>query len=593
MNLIRFLAVATLFYASPVFSGEKLESRLARTVSSMAPDERTLVWVFFSDKGNQELHRSHSLRSIVSERSLQRRRKVRSEQSLLDYTDLPVEQSYVSQLEQLGVHIRNRSKWFNGVSLFATRDQISQMETLLFVRTMDLVWRSRREAEPIQQAITMAPPLHRGSSPTDLDYGQSIYQVSLINVPSVHNTGNYGQGVVIAVFDNGVRLLNHRTFDTLRTRLVATYDFVDHKVSVVPNNPSTDFGFHGVITLSALGGYTPGELIGPAFGAQYILARTENDSSETPIEEDNWVAAIEWADSIGVDVTSTSLGYLDYSTPYTSWTWQDMDGNTTLITRAADMAVGKGIVVVNSAGNNGFNPAHNTLNAPADGDSVFTIGAENPDGSRASYSSVGPTTSNPPRIKPDVMAQGSAVRCASWTDSTQYTYSQGTSLACPLAAGVVALLLHAKPDATPIQVMNAIRFTANNADNPNNLVGWGLIDAVAAIDYLVGNAGELPTEFILGNNYPNPFPTPANPSTTISFSLSERSAVTVRVFNILGQEVRTLLNERKFPGRSSVVWNGKNNHGHNVASGIYICVVGGTGVSGRSFSKALKVSVIR
>ncbi len=593
MKLIRFLAVVTMFFTSSLISAEKLESRLARTVSASTSDERILMWVFLSNKGDQALHASLSIRSLVSERSLQRRRKVRSEQNLIDYTDLPVEQSYVTQLEQLGLQIRHRSKWFNGVSLFATRNQISLIESLPFVQTMDLVWRSRRSAEPVQESIAPAPPLNRGNSTTDLDYGLSSGQVNLINVAAVHNTGNFGQGVTIGVFDNGVRQLNHRTFDTLRTRLLATFDFVDHKVSVVPNNPSEGFGFHGVVTLSALGGYTPGELIGPAFGASYILARTENDSSETPIEEDNWVAAIEWADSIGVDVTSTSLGYLTYDLPYTSWTWENMNGNTTLITRASDMAVGKGIVVVNSAGNNGFNAAHNTLNAPADGDSVFTIGAASTDGTRAGFSSVGPTTSIPPRFKPDVMAQGVLVRCASWTDPTQFTYSQGTSLACPLAAGVVALLLHAKPDATPMQVMNAIRFTANNANSPDNLVGWGLIDAVAAIDYLVGNAGGLPTEFILGNNYPNPFPTPANPSTTISFSLSERSAITVQVFNILGQEVRTLLNGRKFPGHNSVVWNGKNNHGRDVASGVYICTVSGTGVSGRSFSKALKVSVIR
>lgn len=600
MKLKRSLAIATLFLTTSSFAGEKLESHLARAVSTNTPDERLLVWVFFSDKGNQELRRPLSAGSLIAQRSLSRRQKVRSEENLVDYTDLPVEQSYVTQLEQLGVQIRHRSKWFNGVSLFATRNQISQIETLPFVRTMDLVWRSKREAEPIQETITTAPPLHRGSSPANLDYGQSIYQVNLINVPSVHNTGNYGQGVVIGVFDNGVRLLNHRTFDTLRTRLIATYDFVDHKVSVVPNDlrcVGVDcFGFHGVITLSALGGYTPGELIGPAFGAQYILARTENDSSETPIEEDNWVAAIEWADSIGVDVTSTSLGYLDYDPEGIGgpdWTWEDMNGNTTLITRAADMAVGKGIVVVNSAGNDGFNASHNTLNAPADGDSVLTIGAANTNGTRAGFSSVGPTTSIPPRIKPDVMAQGVAVRCASWTDSTQYIYSQGTSLACPLAAGVAALLLHAKPDATPIQVMNAIRSTANNANSPDNLVGWGLIDAVAAINYLIGNAGGLPTEFTLGNNFPNPFPTPSNPSTTISFSLSERSEVAIKVLNILGQEVRSLLNERRFRGTNSVVWDGKNNRGNDVASGVYICAVNATGVSGRSFTKALKISVIR
>ena len=157
-------------------------------------------------------------------------------------------------------------------------------------------------------------------------------------------------------------------------------------------------------------------MIGPAYGASYILARTENDSSETPAEEDKWVRAIEWADSLGVQVTSTSLGYLDYNPGYTSWTWENMDGRTTVITRAAAMAVRKGILVVNSAGNEGFNPTHNTLVAPADADSVVAAGAVGPDGKRASFSSIGPITSVPPHIKPDVMAQGTNVFVASADD---------------------------------------------------------------------------------------------------------------------------------------------------------------------------------
>jgi hypothetical protein len=234
--------------------------------------------------------------------------------------------------------------------------------------------------------------------------------------------------------------------------------------------------------LSTIGGYKPGQLIGPAFGASFILARTENDSSETPFEEDNWVVAIEWADSIGVDVTSTSLGYLTYDAPYTSWTWQNMNGDTTLITRAADWAVSRGIVVVNSAGNEGSNASHNTLIAPADGDSVLAVGAVTSTGTRSSFSSVGPTTSVPARIKPDVMAMGSSVRVASSTITTGYTTASGTSFSCPLAAGVAALVVHARPNATPMQIMNSMRSTASRAATPDNQYGWGILDALAAIN---------------------------------------------------------------------------------------------------------------
>ncbi|MBM2841442.1 MAG: Subtilisin-like serine protease [Bacteroidetes bacterium] len=588
------VVAATLFVTSFLWGGENIEEHLNTTIHALGPNDKILVWVFFADKGRYEAAKTSIPHSFVSERSLLRRQKVRQSHELLDYTDLPVEQSYIDDLRMLGVQIRHRSKWFNCVSVNASRTQIDQIETISFVEKIELVWRGRRRVEPLDE-----PEDSPATSPTshvnkvfDFDYGLSLSQVQLINVPAVHNAGNYGQGVLVGVFDNGFRLLNHEAFNSLRSRIIATYDFVDHKVSVAPNDSNPGFGAHGIVTLSTLAGYKPGQLIGPAFGASFILARTENDSSETPIEEDNWVAAIEWADSIGVDVTSTSLGYLDYGPPYTSWTWQNMDGNTTLITRAADMAVAKGIVVVNSAGNNGFNPSRNTLNAPADGDSVIAVGAVSSNGTRASFSSVGPTTSIPPRIKPDVMAQGTAVRCASATDTVEYIYNQGTSLACPLVAGVVALMLHAKPNATPMQIADALRSTASQPSTPDNQMGWGIINAAGAISYITGGP-PFPTSFTLRNNYPNPFPTPTNPSTTIGFSLSEASQVTITIHNTLGQKVLTLVNDQRTSGAFNIPWDATNAKGIPVASGVYFCVLEGVSISGKSFFQTAKLVVLR
>jgi serine protease AprX len=594
---VALLVSLTLSWLDPsLLADDKVSVRLKWTVDRLNFNDPVLVWVFFRDKGRLETLKPDIHHSLVSERSLLRRNKVRSADALVDYTDFPIEQSYMQELTAIGVHVRQQSKWFNGVSVVATRGQLEQIQTLPFVRELELVWRAGKGAElvadvPVTSTTTFSTPI-RGNSILDLNYGPSLTQVQSINVPAVHNNGNYGQGVVVGVFDNGFRLLNHEVFDSLRTRIVATYDFVDHKVSVVPNNPAQNFGAHGIVTLSTLGGYIPGELIGPAFGASFILARTENDSSETPIEEDNWVAAIEWADSIGVDVTSTSLGYLDYNQPYASWSWQDMNGNTTLITKAADMAVGKGILVVNSAGNNGLDPSHNTLNAPADGDSVLAIGATTVNGTRASFSSVGPTTSVPVRIKPDVMAQGTLVHCASPTDPIGYTYQQGTSLSCPLAAGVAALILHAKPDATPVQVANVMRMTASQANTPDNLMGWGVINAAAAVNYLTRGV-QSPGSFLLADSYPNPFPTPTNPSTTIGFILAEQSEVTLKIFNTLGQEVRTVISDHRTSGAFSVAWDGTNNSGLNVASGVYFYRLVASGISGRSYTDVRKLSVIR
>jgi subtilisin family serine protease len=582
---------ALILAVAPLHAGSKLTPTLLSRLHSMDTDEPVLVWVYFTDKGEYESGYKPS-NSLVSERSLLRRRKVKSPDQLVDYTDLPVDSRYLDELKAVGAELRHRSRWFNCASVLAGVGEIHRLEALPFVHSIDLVWRARRERliDPESPQFMPTPP--GTPAATNLDYGLSLPQVQLINVPDVHNMGNSGQGVLVGVFDNGFRLLQHEAFDSLRTRLVATYDFVDHKVSVVPNHPDPGFGAHGILTLSTLGGYKPGELIGPAYGASFILARTENDSSETPIEEDNWVAAIEWADSIGVDVTSTSLGYLGYDPPYTSWTWEDMDGNTTLITRAADMAVSKGIVVVNSAGNNGLNVARNTLNAPADGDSVMAVGATTSGGTRATFSSVGPSASTPARIKPDVMAQGTTVRCASPTIPTLYTYSQGTSLSCPLVAGVAALLIHANANATPATIADALRLTASQAGAPDNLMGWGVVNARAAVTYITGG-GVPPGAFTLRSAFPNPFPTPSNPTTSILFTLSEASRMMITIHTLLGQLVRTIANDQRTSGMFIEQWDGTNSHGLSVASGVYFCVLQGTSLTGRSFFQTAKVTVLR
>ncbi|MCH7772047.1 MAG: S8 family serine peptidase, partial [Bacteroidetes bacterium] len=196
----------------------------------------------------------------------------------------------------------------------------------------------------------------------------------------------------------------------------------------------------------------------------------------------NWIAALEWADSIGVDVTTTSLSYLDYDPPFQSYTWEDMDGNTALITIAADLAVKLGIVVVNSASNSGFNPNHNTLGAPADGDSVITVGAVGSDGERSGFSSVGPTVDG--RIKPDLMAMGSGVYVARSSSPTSYGNSSGTSFSCPILAGAAALVLSVDPTLTPMEVLELFRQTASQSNNPDRLMGWGIINTLDAIELI-------------------------------------------------------------------------------------------------------------
>jgi subtilisin family serine protease len=598
-RLSRRLILFSLLLSATTFAAEKVSPRLAEQLHHLTANDQILAWVFFTDKGTHEVKKSSVPRSVVAARSYLRRLKVRSAESAVDYSDLPVERSYVEQIAAHVIQVRQVSKWFNGVGVRATRAQVELVESLPFVSGLESLTRMKRgrnlaeptTGDPIRNPQFAIPNLPLQKS-TSLDYGLSLSQVSMINIPAVHNTGNYGQGVVIGVLDNGFRLMNHESFDTLRPRIIATYDYVDKKVSVVPNNPSPSHGFHGMYILSALAGYKPGQVIGPAFGASFILARTENDSSETPFEEDNWLAAIEWMDSIGVDITTTSLGYLAYDPPYPSWTWDQMNGNTTVITRAADMAVSKGIVVLNSAGNNGLNTSRNTLNAPADGDSVLAIGALRTDGQRASFSSVGPTTSTPPRIKPDLMAQGVSVWCASHTDTVGYITQQGTSLSTPLAAGAAALLLSAHPALTPLQVADALKRTASNASAPNNVIGWGTIDVKAAIDSVGGRTPPPPTAFKFLSSSPNPF----NPSTSISFkyALSQPANVSLKIFNLLGQEVRALIEAQQAAGTPFVVWNAKSNSGDEVPSGVYFARFTARPISGGAeYRETAKLILLR
>ncbi len=483
---MKIILLILAFMVVPVLAQEAPLGRfLSRHLDSYSDTDQILVLVTFTDKGDLNRYRAIDPAKIISERAIHRRALVRPSSRILDEEDYPVVQSYVDAVARHATRIRHVLKWFNGVSAFATKKQIQELRKLPMVSGLELIGQWKRIPIPPSQLEGKEPSLLRQPSGTlTLDYGTSFTQLNQINVPAVHNLGIYGQGVIIGVFDNGVRLENHQAFSSMN--IIAQHDYVDHKTSVIPNNTNSDgisFGGHGTNTLSAIGGFTPGQLIGPAFKASFILARTENDSSETPIEEDNWAAGIQWAESLGVEVTSTSLGYLGFDTPYVSLTWQDMNGSTAIITNAADRAAGLGVVVLNSAGNSGYNASHNTLIAPADGDSVITVGAVTSAGARTSFSSVGPTTDNPPRIKPDVMAMGSGVILASGLSTTGYVFGSGTSYSCPLAAGVAALIRCANPSLTPMQVREAMRQTASQASSPDNLMGWGIINALAAINY--------------------------------------------------------------------------------------------------------------
>ena len=489
-DLIRIIKFSVLFVLGLIslnafaqIDNSKSTIQLKTLLNKSADNEGLLVWVFFSDKGKDVALKWENSENVVSKKSLKRRSKVLPQDKLISDKDLPVNTKYIQNVEALGFRLKQKSKWFNGISGYATKKELDLISILPFVKKLDVVEKFRKDySVEDQESDYSDKSLDRQPEEVhNLNYGNSFTQLDQINVPAIHDLGYNGQGVNICLMDAGFNNLTHEAFGSMN--IIATWNFVNNSSDVSGHS-------HGTNTLSIIGGYKEGELIGPAYGSNYILAVTEDIRSETPVEEDNWIAAMEWADSIGVDVTSTSLGYLTFDAPYTSYTWQDMDGKTARITIAAGYAVSLGIVVVNSAGNGGFNSEHNTLNAPADGDSVITVGAVTSNGSRSNFSSVGPTADG--RIKPDLMAMGSAVYVAGTSSSSSYSYVSGTSFSCPLAAGCAALLLSYKPSLTPIEILYLFRQTASQSNKPDNLMGWGIINAYGAMQL-----GVLPVELTL------------------------------------------------------------------------------------------------
>ncbi len=412
-------------------------------------------WVYFKDKPSTQIY--------LSARALERRIH---QKIPLDIRDYSVSEQYLSTLEDLGLKIEKKSRWLNAVTLYADYASLQKVQVLPFVI----------KVEPVKK-WKLSKPIVTTQSKTSIDYGNSYAQNTMINIQYLHDKGYKGSGKLIGIFDSGfINANQHNVFRHIydENRLIATYNFVNNTTNVY------DLDGHGTNVWSCIGAYLPDTLVGTGFGAQFLLAVTEDVGSETTVEEDNWLAALEWADSIGVDIINTSLGYniMDDGLHYT---YADMDGNTTIISRAADIAASKGIICVISAGNEG-NSAWKKITAPCDADSVLCVGSVNNNRLRSSFSSIGPTFDG--RIKPDVMAMGGAVSFAS--TNLGFTLGNGTSFSAPIITGLVACLWQANPTKTNLEIMDAIKRSSDRASNPDTLYGWGIPDAARADSLLKG-----------------------------------------------------------------------------------------------------------
>ena len=458
------------------------------------PASPVRVWVFFTDKAlSGEAGFEAAAGSVsLTERALKRRAKVGLDRVV--FADLPVAAAYVDALKSRGAQHRRSSRWLNAASFEMPASLVLQISQLPFVAEIRPVMQARRQPE--EQTEARPPEIEESQSTEALNYGISYAQLNQIGVPQVHARGYSGEGVTLASLDTGVRK-DHQSVAAhfAEGRVLAEYDFVhnDNNVDNEPGDLSTERN-HGTQVFAIAGGCHDGYMYGPAYRANFILCKTEDLRSELPAEEDNWVAGMEFADSVGADVITSSLGYLAFDDScFCDYSFGDMDGQTATSSIAASLADGLGIVLTKSAGNSGPNPG--TVTAPADAFDILAVGSVGSTGVLATTSSRGPTADG--RIKPEVCARGVSTYTAnpSAPANNEYTSSSGTSFAAPLVAGAACLLIEAHPEWTPAQVREAMKASGSRAASPDNNYGWGIINVEAALTLgpnccagVVGNA---------------------------------------------------------------------------------------------------------
>lgn len=455
----------------------------------------TKYWVTFTDKTGTPYSTSNPS-AFLSTRSIQRR----TNQNIPVTTyDLPVNPSYVSQVLATGaVTLNYRSRWLNAISITTTdANALTAIAALPFVQSVGAVIRMKRDGDNAGynennlggKYFNELPP-----QPTVYNYGQSYNQVNQINAVCLHNQGYHGEGMQIAVLDDGFRNVNSTpAFDSIRinNQILGTYDFV----ALSPNVYSV--GGHGTMVLSDMAGYVDGQLIGTAPKAGYWLLRTEDATSEYLIEEDNWVAGAEFADSVGADIICTSLYYTQFDDANQNHTYSDMDGRTTVCAIAAVFTARVGMLTFACAGNSGTSPWY-YIGTPADADSILTVGAVDGSGNLAGFSSRGPSFDG--RTKPDICALGVGAYVANY--SGNIVTANGTSFATPLSAGAAACLWQSIPGYTAMQIRYAIQRSSSQWSNPDNNKGYGIPDFCNAGILL--SATEPGNELQILSFYPNP-----------------------------------------------------------------------------------------
>lgn len=476
-------------------------------------------WVEFTDKNNSPYCTCRPA-EYLSARALERR--ARAGIAVVD-NDLPVNPLYISQLKSSGVEIHHTSRWLNAAAVMADSTTASRLPGLPFVKSVRYLGPHLKYRNPPNRPEKKRAPLKNDPAILGNDipiWGYAGQQNQLLGIPVLHLAGHRGAGIWVAVMDGGFS--NADTipmFDSvaLQGRLFPGWDFVERDAGIY------EAAQHGTSVLSVMASNLPGYFVGTAPAASYFLLKTEDTGGEFPIEEANWVAGAEWADSIGVDILNASLGYTSYNDNSLSHSFADLNGRTAIGSLGASVAATKGMILCNSAGNEG-DGTWRYIGVPADAPGLLAVGAVDRSGQRAAFSSIGPTSDG--RIKPDLVAPGDEIVVAG-NVGIALGLSSGTSLASPMLAGALASLWSAYPEKTAAEVLAAVFETADQAGKPDNQRGYGLPEMTEAWirlgNKIYGNGGIFALE---------------QGELTYSYASDEfKSGDSVELRNVLGQKV--------------------------------------------------------
>ena len=514
-----------LFFILLIFSAQRLSAQEYKYL------------IHFKDKKNNGFSLSNP-NLFLSEKSIHRRV---SQGIAIDSTDLPLTQAYIDSLSLVPtVKIFNTSKWFNQILISVTdTNYLSVILHFSFVLTFKPVNNQNFNKIPghvsldqqFVHAETSSLNVHTGvnfSETDQLNYGASVNQIHIHHGEFLHNMGFHGEGMTIAILDDGFNsYLSNPAFETIREsyRVLGTYDYVNQKISV------NEEDIHGSNCFSTLASNIPGTMIGTAPGASFWLFKTEDVNSETPVEEQNWIAAAEYADSAGADLITTSLGYSYFDNPAYNINYAERDGHSSMISQAANLCVAKGMIVTASAGNSGEDLTETRyVICPADGDSVYAVGAVSADSIIAGFSSWGPNASG--QVKPDGVSVGEGAVLVS--PSGDPVTGNGTSYSNPILAGLISCLWQAFPEFPAHSILDAVRQSSNRFNNPDAHYGYGLPDFQKAYNILQNKRlnGIAPLQ---GNEWFSAFPVPFHGSISVLLKPSYTGNGSLQLLDVRGK----------------------------------------------------------